>query len=672
MKKKSRFLTGLLSAVMAMSLFAMPAAAAGETNVATIDTTKTGSLTIEKYEGDNTENPLEGVEFTIYKVADIEQTTDADGKVGISYKSLIGDNVKIDADSTYSEIKDAVEKANLTNVGKEKTKLDANGKASVKFDKLSLGIYLVEESDAPTQVVSRSANFLVSIPMVNAAGTGWTYDVVAEPKNTTVYGGITLIKYGKEGNGTETTLGGATFVLQRKVNNTWTTLTKSDNANLTDDGFLTTSTNETNKGMITIDGLEPGDYRFVEVKAPNGYIVDGKTAYAFTISIDGNGKTKYDIDDSYKGDNDSTIKVVNEKPTLDKTVKSSTGDTYGNAADYSVNDTVNWKVTATVPSKIGELKAYTLTDTMSNQLTWVSDEAAQLTIATTPSVSLTANDDYVLTTPANNTKGGQWVIEFTEAGRTKLATGKVTTIEVTFNTTLNEDALVGNTGNLNDAKLEYSNGIYPTEDPDNPNNGKQPSKDTVTDQAIIYTFGLNAVKVDGQNENPLAGAEFDLYLYTGNEQNPTEAQLKADGTLIQQLKSDDDGKLNVKALKNGRYFLVETKAPTYTVDGKSHSYNLLKAPVEVKIDVTYKVTKTTNTTTDTDGKVTTTTTVTQETFTGGENNNGTYQLTIKNNKGFDLPTTGGFGTLLFSCIGALLVVGGVGVLMTTKKKKGNA
>ena len=40
MKKKSKFLTGLLSAVMALSLFAMPAAAEGETNVATIDTTK--------------------------------------------------------------------------------------------------------------------------------------------------------------------------------------------------------------------------------------------------------------------------------------------------------------------------------------------------------------------------------------------------------------------------------------------------------------------------------------------------------------------------------------------------------------------------------------------------------------------------------------------------------
>ena len=53
--------------------------------------------------------------------------------------------------------------------------------------------------------------------------------------------------------------------------------------------------------------------------------------------------------------------------------------------------------------------------------------------------------------------------------------------------------------------------------------------------------------------------------------------------------------------------------------------------------------------------------------------NGFITITVINRKGFNLPTTGGFGTLLFSAIGALLVVGGVGVLMSTKKKKkGNA
>ena len=47
---------------------------------------------------------------------------------------------------------------------------------------------------------------------------------------------------------------------------------------------------------------------------------------------------------------------------------------------------------------------------------------------------------------------------------------------------------------------------------------------------------------------------------------------------------------------------------------------------------------------------------------------GSITANIINRKGFDLPTTGGFGTLLFSGIGVLLVVAGVGVLLSLKKK----
>ena len=41
-------------------------------------------------------------------------------------------------------------------------------------------------------------------------------------------------------------------------------------------------------------------------------------------------------------------------------------------------------------------------------------------------------------------------------------------------------------------------------------------------------------------------------------------------------------------------------------------------------------------------------------------------------KGFTLPVTGGFGTLLFSGIGVLLVLAGVGVLFSLKKKSNRA
>lgn len=60
MKKKSRFLTGLLSAVMALSLCAMPAAADDVNPKATtanpVWTQDTGSITIHKYEWNGTKN----------------------------------------------------------------------------------------------------------------------------------------------------------------------------------------------------------------------------------------------------------------------------------------------------------------------------------------------------------------------------------------------------------------------------------------------------------------------------------------------------------------------------------------------------------------------------------------------------------------------------------------
>lgn len=183
---------------------------------------------------------------------------------------------------------------------------------------------------------------------------------------------------------------------------------------------------------------------------------------------------------------------------------------------------------------------------------------------------------------------------------------------------------------------------------------------------------MNIEKVDGKDSRgKLPGAEFDLYLYNGSETNPTEAELKNHGKLVGHYTTDVNGQINVSGLKNGTYYLVETKAPTYNVvengETKIYSYNLLKEPVKVDVAVEYEVKETTTITTDENGNVTTNK-IESKKYVGGEDNSGNYKVIIKNNKGFNLPTTGGFGTLLFSGIGVLLVVAGVGVLLSLKKK----
>lgn len=123
-----------------------------------------------------------------------------------------------------------------------------------------------------------------------------------------------------------------------------------------------------------------------------------------------------------------------------------------------------------------------------------------------------------------------------------------------------------------------------------------------------------------------------------------------------------DGKAQVDGLANGTYYLVETA----TVNG----YNLLSGPVKVTIQVSYKKSWTVKND-YVDGKLVHQKETEDEEYFGGKPGapgNGYILTTIINRKGFNLPTTGGFGTLLFSGIGVLLVVAGVGVLLSLKKK----
>ena len=691
MKKAKRFLTGLLSAALALSLCAMPAMAAdnGGTITSTIDTNKNGSLTINKYEG-NEQDPdklLDGVTFTAYKVADIVQSTTEAGTTDVKMQPVealtsIDPAIQITSETKYDEIKNTVDAAladganpKLTAFATAKTG-DNGTKGQAVFNEMPVGVYLIVETDAPSQIVNKTANFLVSIPMANEDGTGWNYNIVANPKNAAVYGGISLKKYGKnynpDGSSTEAPLGGAKFYLQRKEGNEWVTVTAPtvSNGNGTVDaetGLLTTN----NDGMINITDLAPGTYRFIEHSAPQGYIMDGQAAYEFTI----NNNQTVTINEAYKDDTlKDTIKVVNEKPNMEKQVKTGVDaenkDVYGKATDASVGDVVTWKVTAAVPSNVNKLAKYILTDNMSKALTWESETAANLTIATNPNVDLVKGTDYTLTVPVDGTEGGTWTIEFTTAGKEKLVANNVTSISVTFNTKLNDKATVNNTGNLNDAGLTYSNGFKSDDEkyPEQP----EPKDEVIKNQASVYTFGMKVEKVDGKNSSiKLQGAEFDLYLYNGSETNPTEAELKNNGVKVGHYTTDENGKIHVSGLKNGTYYLVETMAPTYSVtengETKTYSYNLLKEPVKVVVAVQYEVTTTTTITTDENGNVTTNKIVSEK-YVGGEDDSGNYKVIIKNNKGFNLPTTGGFGTLLFSGIGVLLVVAGVGVLLSLKKK----
>lgn len=94
MKKFKKLLAGILAGAMMLGSMSATAFAAQTTTSATIDTSKSGTLTIHKYEYNGTggsagtgetsdainkvpsdANPLEGAGFTLYKVADVNDLT---------------------------------------------------------------------------------------------------------------------------------------------------------------------------------------------------------------------------------------------------------------------------------------------------------------------------------------------------------------------------------------------------------------------------------------------------------------------------------------------------------------------------------------------------------------------------------------------------------------------
>lgn len=741
--KLKRFLTGVLSAVMALSVCALPAAAADEgatttaPSTSTIDTGKKGSITIHKYlvEGDVTggssnygekltEEPkaeaAKDVGFSIYQVMTAKEL--------VAYY-----NGKDNTEPKASDYKiDAADKTKVTKGNTEyksfgvEQKTDANGVTT--FNQLEVGLYLVVETTKPAAVTEAVAPFLVSVPMTRVgedgktAPTEWLYDIHVYPKNSTQTGTIYLKKQGLVG-GTEisnpTDLNGVQFKLERlkegkNVGDTdaWEIVTSEKNNN----GIYTTDTVEENKsGTIKVDGLHPGTYRFTEVGYADSaagvdkkYILDTAASYTFKIEAgdDGTQKvTQLDTDNKDYTINGTTITVTNYAPDVDKQVVNRTdGNTYQEAADYAVGDKIPYRIAVTIPTNIAKLKTFYLTDTPENldddtRIQFYSNSDCKALI-TKSLVKETAG-----ITSTNNAKGKGFKIDFDPAKLEEYA-GK--TIYITYEATLKKGADTTTAGNHNKVDLTYSNKIKSG----NVLEDETADHNHIEDTAVVYTFQIDITKVgkDGNKETPLDGVTFKLYEQIAHQTETGEKVLSDDDAKALGFKdtnkfsykevatgtTEGGGKLTFTGLSNSktattgasRYWLVETQ----TKEG----YNLLGAPVEAKLDIVYKTTWKEKNTFDKGVLVKHSHDANTETFKtpndGSQTNNGTQEGTeqsagldrgekvtygilsteIINKKGFQLPVTGGFGTLLFSGIGVLLVLAGVAVLFSMKKKNDRA
>lgn len=249
------------------------------------------------------------------------------------------------------------------------------------------------------------------------------------------------------------------------------------------------------------------------------------------------------------------------------------------------------------------------------------------------SLKVTANDvvttDYTLTPTTNG-----FTLVLPETYVSTLTKG--TTIMVTYNATLNKDAVIDGDGNTNEVKLGYGN-----------------HQNTVPSKVTTKSYQFDLVKVDGTaNEGGthtlLNGAEFKLY-ETKTSDTALRFVKNADGSYRVALNTENgenvtdtivvNGKVHISGLDKVNYWLDETRAP----DG----YNKLTERQEVKLSEGSQ-----NATLETGAT------------TWAEGNGG---VVVENNAGTVLPGTGGMGTTLFYVIGGGLMVAAV-VLLVTKKR----
>ncbi|MBQ6835559.1 MAG: isopeptide-forming domain-containing fimbrial protein [Clostridia bacterium] len=381
-------------------------------------------------------------------------------------------------------------------------------------------------------------------------------------------------------------------------------------------------------GENTVDAAHFANYLSTTLKAANPAIAADKTStdgkftgldlgYWFVDTSLGSLCSLVNTDD------EQTLFEKNSIPTIKKFVEEDSAS-WGETATADFNQNVNFK-----------LVVNTGTDTYEDKVNGVD---ADYVIKDTIPAGMTYNNNAVVTDWATTdyevAVSGQVVTITLKAA--KLATlGENADIEITYSAKVNNNAVIGGNGNVNNVVLTYKN-------------------QTSSDSATVYTYEFNIFKYTGEKE-ALAGAKFVLKKVenqvtyyaqaigkqaAGND-NPfgtpeTEkttvtaditgwTTVEAEATVFE---SPESGKIFIKGLDEAEYALEEIEAP--------EGYNLLTADKPVSVNAA----------------------------------NDKQTIEVENKSGAILPGTGGVGTTMFYVLGSVMMIGAA-VLLVTKKKMAN-
>ena len=461
------------------------------------------------------------------------------------------------------------------------------------------------------------------------------------------------------------------WILKNKttVDATYTTATTTDGTTVINDlaygyyvvyplGATDTSTAPGNETVKSVASLVNVTDTTVTINMKSNYptvdkkIIPAQSGSGITIGaiVNGNweGNHQMELDD----ENESEDTIAPHGATDEKKV-----------GDFGIGDTVTYQLTSKVPDMTG-YNSYTFkfSDTLSKGLDLKEVLSVKVGNTTLTAKSTGANT-YALAYDKSNRTLTVTLNDFYNSYKNR--TGD--TITVVYTATLNRDAVIGMNPNTNKAVVEYSN------NPKSDGTGK--SEPSIVD---VHTFDFTIFKyyLKDETQTGLANAEFELYKANeagdaadtnakinivdegnGVYRQATADEAKATGFTSAKIVSDADGKVLVKGLEAGTYYLRETKAP--------EGYNKLLSDIKVVIEANYDTTtgKLTNYTVTYTYNGNTITVTNTDKLTSPE-------VPVENKTGAQLPSTGSKGALMVTLAGIVLF----GVLTASKafgKKKAN-
>lgn len=391
----------------------------------------------------------------------------------------------------------------------------------------------------------------------------------------------------------------------------------------------------TENSSVTITGLGAGYYAVLASNVPDGVSILNSILQVTSADVPVSVELKAESIPFEK-----KVSVGGSAPAADATA--------------SVGDTLTYTITSRVPNPADftDITEYVISDTLTNQL--LDPDSLVLTIGTTvfksnPAAGETDINAIATENYGRYTEGSQsFSLTFNTAA---LAAYKGQAVTLTYSAELTSDAV---NINGNDATLEYTN------------DGNVSSQTAHTD---VYTFGMDITKVfsDGSTTH-YADVTFQLRTDASDADtaigfagdNGVYVKADSDDTQVKDLELATDGSLTLTGLNAGTYYLVETAT------AENDGFNLA-APVTVVLtqDADSKADLDGNTTTATMGGKDLTVTISEN-----QDQVSLAGFEVLNQKGFQLPTTGGAGTWMFTIGGIVLIAAAGGVFFALRRKSG--